>query len=267
MQTILVPIDFSDNSSNAVEYAVEIAKVTRGNITFLHVLTDRNKNGENLYDAEKNVASILETVSEGYPNAIASAEIIYGDVVPVIVDYAEQHKVDLIVMGTEGFKNLQKAFFGTNTAHVIEQAPCPVLSIPSNIRFKALNRILFATNFAEPEMKGALQLTKLAESFGATIILAHVTTEDGRVEMDKALTKMFSSKLTSRTNYRNIIFRTCSENTVSLGIDSLIRETRADLVAFSTRKRGVFEKMYNPSLTQKFSLHARIPLMAYHSIG
>ena len=57
-----------------------------------------------------------------------------------------------------------------------------------------------------------------------------------------------------------------SDNTVSMGLDAIITETNADIIALSMRKRGIFEQFYNPSITKKFSSHGTIPLLAFHGV-
>jgi nucleotide-binding universal stress UspA family protein len=48
-----------------------------------------------------------------------------------------------------------------------------------------------------------------------------------------------------------------------MGLDSLVNDRKADLLAIATRRRNIFEKLYNPSITRKLAQYTRIPLLAF----
>ncbi|MEO5602753.1 MAG: hypothetical protein ABIR06_17665 [Cyclobacteriaceae bacterium] len=53
---------------------------------------------------------------------------------------------------------------------------------------------------------------------------------------------------------------------VQKGIDLFVDSVGADLIALSTRKRNVFEKIFDTSLAKKMPYQARLPLIAFHAI-
>ena len=55
--------------------------------------------------------------------------MVIGDVAATINSFAEKEGMDMIVMGTHGYKGLEHALFGSVAERVIKMAPCPVLSI------------------------------------------------------------------------------------------------------------------------------------------
>ena len=58
-----------------------------------------------------------------------TTEILEGVTSHVIVDYAMQHGVDLIVIGTHGYTGMKKLMFGSVALRVLHDAHCPVLLI------------------------------------------------------------------------------------------------------------------------------------------
>ncbi len=52
-----------------------------------------------------------------------------GEVSEKIVDYAKEIEADMIVMGTHGYKGLEKIMFGSVAAKVVRNAACPVMTI------------------------------------------------------------------------------------------------------------------------------------------
>lgn len=266
MNTILVPTDFSAFANNAVEYAVEIARAWNSHLIILHVLPYEIHPGSRTFiEADSKLKATCQAITDEFPALTCTAELVHGDRVLSILEAAREKRPDLIVMGTKGTTVLENLFFGSNTAAVIEKSECPVLSVPHATPFTSLSKLLFATNFQHEDIKGAVQLVMLAKRFQASVIITHVTTVDERQEVDESMLKMFSRELASLTDYPNISYKILNDNTVSMGLDSMIAETGANLIAFSTRKRGLLEKLYNPSLTKKFSSHASIPLLAFHN--
>ncbi len=75
----------------------------------------------------------------------------------------------------------------------------------------------------------------------------------------------FLKEASTVTAYPKIFSQITSDHNVSMGLDKIIEEAAIDMFALSTQKRTWFEKIYNPSLTQKISNHTYIPLLAFHN--
>jgi nucleotide-binding universal stress UspA family protein len=67
-----------------------------------------------------------ETLNGSVPHSTA---ILSGDVVEEINRFAGEAKADMIVMGTHGYKGLDKILFGSVAEKIVKTAPCPVLTI------------------------------------------------------------------------------------------------------------------------------------------
>ena len=80
-----------------------------------------------MQSAEKKMESFLK---ENLDETIScDSKILAGDVAEEIISYAEREKAGLIVMGTHGYKGLEKVLFGSIAEKVVKTAPCPVLTI------------------------------------------------------------------------------------------------------------------------------------------
>ncbi len=262
--TILVPTDFSANASQAIEYATEICRATGSRLVLLHVCADKLSPIRQRLQAEETMAALIKTIADEYSEIACTSAIASGDVVEQILFQSDSLEADLIVMGTEGASNLGRLFFGSNTAAVIEKTTRTVLSIPAGTAFVRPERMLFCTNLTPAEKNAAIHFVNFAKAFDATVIIAHVSTEEDREEAEASLVEVFTSEIVRRSGYEKITSRLVGGNTPAMGIDALIADARADIIALSTRRRSLFEKMYNPSLTKKFSLQGEIPLFAFH---
>lgn len=260
---ILVPIDFSENSNNAIEYAAEMASVSVSKIVLLHVLNPATDSAE-LAECEKKLGIIKETLKSEYPAVLCTRRMMTGEIIESILRVAKEENAGMIVMETEGATNFTRTFLGSKTAMVIEQTDCPVLSLPPNFGFKQPKRMIFCTNFSREDIKGAVQLVLIAKRFDAEVIITHVSVDPDRTEAESSMVEVFSREVAELTDYPRVRYIAMEDNTVTMGLDQLIQDTDADMISLSTRKRGILEKFYNPSITRKLSMHANIPLLAFH---
>ena len=158
MRHILVPTDFSEIARAALEYAVELCQDFQGRITLLHV-SHTEKVQETLtgldaigylsntlelpptssgcaptfnVDELKNVArqKLEECVDAAWRERVPiETAIEEGRPSVKIVEYAHDHEVDMIVMGTHGRGPVGHMFLGSVTENVIRAADCPVLTV------------------------------------------------------------------------------------------------------------------------------------------
>lgn len=132
VQHILTPTDGSDPSAHAIEQAVEIAKPTDATIHALSVIPEMTRGGKAREEWDERVTDALEMAREIVDRADLECEEARrsGPVAREIVDYAEEHDVDLIVMGTHGRSGLHRFLIGSVTRRTIETSPIPVVTVP-----------------------------------------------------------------------------------------------------------------------------------------
>jgi len=277
MKLILVPTDFSENATHALEYAVETANALGAGLLVMSVYdppvsvqsalqavaADDTTRVTKLYKEKLN--TIASTVNAEFPTVPCTVRVAVGDVVREIVSLASEKKVDLIVMGTQGASKVVNVLFGSNTASVIEKADCPVLCIPQGLEYKAPGKILFATNFSYSDIEGSKKLAQLAKAFDASIVFGHVVVGMEETDEERAVVEKFAKEIQLLTGYEKITGKVISDAHVNVGLDTLIEQNNVDMIALATRKRNLFEKIYNPSITKKFSYYTNIPLLAFHS--
>lgn len=140
VKTILVPTDFSDCSEAAVKYGYALAEAFGAAIHLLNVVQDpyampwtadafAAPMGDMLTDWE---AQAKRRLTETVPTSSAAPTVLktlVGSPYLSIVRYAEQHHVDLIVLGTHGRGPLGHMLLGSVAERVVRTAPCPVLTV------------------------------------------------------------------------------------------------------------------------------------------
>ena len=141
LKTILVPVDFSNCSKKALQYAVPFAKQFDAAIVLLHVLPHHGAIGEKtcMVDCDPaleaglrdNAANQLKELAQKIiPHGIpVSIETCLGAEAPEIACAANRLAADLIVISTHGRKGRPHALAGSVAENLVQLAPCPALVV------------------------------------------------------------------------------------------------------------------------------------------
>jgi len=135
IRTILVPTDFSQSSTLALDAAKDLAQKFQAALHLLHVVQDPLSQSWALESYGTMPADLLKDLEQmarkdldkALPKARLNTEV--GAPFGKIIDYAKAHDVDLIVMGTHGRGVLAHAILGSVAERVVRFAPCPVLTV------------------------------------------------------------------------------------------------------------------------------------------
>lgn len=136
---ILLPTDGSDGTEQALSHAVEIAKGRDATIHALSVIdrrlylaADETQKSELKSSLRDDARAAVERVADGAADAGVDCTTAVRDGVPyrVILEYAAERPVDLIVMGTHGRSGRDKlANLGSVTERVVENTDTPTLVV------------------------------------------------------------------------------------------------------------------------------------------
>ena len=141
IQNIVVPIDFSDASTRAAQYASALARRLDASLHLVHVMEPSEMvNGpfefyggppaeffDRLYWAKRSqLGGVAATLEAGVPVTI---EVRHGTPADCIRDAAIDYGADLVIMSTHGRSGLSHLLMGSVAEHVIRTARCPVLVV------------------------------------------------------------------------------------------------------------------------------------------
>jgi len=141
IRKILVPVDFSENSPKLLQDAADFAEKFGASLAVIFVVQSFqdysgffvphipiNQFEEELFRGatEKMAKFLAENLK---PGVTCEQKILQGDVAETLVEYAAANDISLIIMGTHGYKGLEKVLFGSVAERVVKTAPCPVLTI------------------------------------------------------------------------------------------------------------------------------------------
>jgi nucleotide-binding universal stress UspA family protein len=141
VQKILVPLDFSAQSAEALAYAADLARRYDASLTLAHVYQPVNyaaAEGFRLYTPEQ-LTTLLDELHQQLRAAEAEARAIgaprialvtlQGDPFSELLELARKESFDMIVMGTHGRTGFRHALLGSIAEKLVRSAPCPVLTV------------------------------------------------------------------------------------------------------------------------------------------
>ncbi len=193
---ILCPIDFSEFSERAYDYAQSLAHHYKAELFLEHVVQlltapypyyafpesiDRIRWNVQA-DGEKQLQEFVKLHTR---NGTHIERVVQeGVVTDSILSLATQHSVDLIVMGTHGRRGFDRLTVGSVTEKVLRKACCPVLAVRkpahdfANPQEKEnqvqLRKILFCTDFSAHSDRASFYAFSLAQEYRAELTLLHV---------------------------------------------------------------------------------------------
>jgi nucleotide-binding universal stress UspA family protein len=138
-----VPLDGSDFSFRAAEYAINLAKLTGGEILCVHAVVDLpyiEYMGPGILTVTRYINEAKKQTEEWFSQIKSkaakqgiqvTADTIFNlpSVAESIINYASEQKADLIVIGTRGRSGLKRLVLGSVASAVVAHAGCPVLVV------------------------------------------------------------------------------------------------------------------------------------------
>jgi nucleotide-binding universal stress UspA family protein len=134
---VLVPVDFSENSKKILEAAGYLSGVCKAQLHAVFVVQSFD-DYSGFFVPHMPIAKfeeeMVQAANEKMDNFLKGhndieSTVLVGDVADEIIQYAQDSGMDMIIMGTHGYKGLEKIMFGSVAEKVVRSSPCPVLTI------------------------------------------------------------------------------------------------------------------------------------------
>ncbi|MFN4082985.1 MAG: universal stress protein [Bacteroidia bacterium] len=269
INNILVPTDFSKASYNALHYAIGLCTKAKANLQVIHInhvaLVDASMPAETYQMFVNEIEQSAKENFEKLENEILkscgvpySMHTRYGFVGDEVCNFAENNNIDLVVMGTTGASGITELLIGSNAATVVGKCEVPVLVVPPNISYKPLTKIVYATDYNEPEFPAVMRLIFYAELYDCELHIVHVKTDYDRYFNAK---NNFFNKNKDNLTYPKLKFVNLPQGDVISSINEYVKENNADLLVMAKHNRNFFDKLFHRSLSKQMAYHTTLPLL------
>tara|TARA_A100000171_G_scaffold43647_1_gene45847 strand:+ start:882 stop:1730 length:849 start_codon:yes stop_codon:yes gene_type:complete len=275
MKTILVPIDFSEQSKYALNFAAQLAQKGELQIQAIHIIEGPQNHTFNtmgdgianesedyfflkqlLEKTKENMRNLVESKAYAGINITGSVEI--GNPYQSISKAIADHQADLVVMGSKGVSGIDEVLIGSNTEKVVRHAKCPVITIKSEVKLNTIQNIVLATNLREEQSRLFVELKKLQALTGAKLHLVKINTTNDfhtqRQMQDEFVRYINDHQL---ANVHTAIYNETSEEE---GILAYAEDVNADMIAIGTHGRTGLLHLLSGSIAEDLVNHSQIPV-------
>lgn len=276
MKNILLPTDFSVNSKNAIQYALELFRGTSVSFFILNVQKTSEfvlddlmtaAPGSSVYEAilKDNAQELQEFVSplkEQYSKEDYEFKsfVDYDNLTDSIEQMIKAETIDLIIMGTNGATGASEVLFGSNTLHIIRKIDCPLLIVPQDHAFRKIESVVFTArsweDIGHERAKPLKALVRLTDAKLQILEIKEAIATDSTNKNEDYLATVLSG------------FDYSTHSLIGLpeyiAIDSFVQLMKSDLHALFIERETFLDRFFHGNNTAKISYGTRVPLLVLH---
>ena len=277
MKQILLLTDFSENSVNAIHYALNLFKDDKCNFYILHVESSKSYlsddlvlgGNQSIHDtivkkSKHKLSELIENLKAHFKNDNYTFHklVDYDSVIDAVNQVKTSKAIDLIVMGSNGVTGAKETIFGSNTVNVIRNVNCPTLVIPEGFLYVKPSEVVLPLDLNDVLNSNAfVELLKFTEHYSDKIHLLRLIPNN---ELSQELEKDTKYMTTHMKNI-NYAYHVINDVPMNYAVRCYTQTHDINLSALLVQKEGFFEHFFTSSSTSKISNTLRVPLLVFHS--
>ena len=268
---ILIPIDFSDTSLEAIKHACLILKYSSGEIILLHVHKKRDVLDFISPEHEANDVLVTNFVSKKLEELAqkirkedgltVSTLISSGNITTEVMNVVERNKIDLIIMGTRGRDSDNNRFMGSNAYRVITKSRIPVIAVHTSYAKPAYENILIPIDTSEhsrQKVDSAIYFAKKLNSQLSVIGLIGKGEETYTYKME-----VIMGQIQKLAKDKNVTCVTEIQTSVNRAITTLTycEKINADLIMIMTDQHAEFSSIILGTYAHQLINESKVPVL------
>ncbi len=284
---VLIPVDFSDYSINSCMVGFEYAHRYHGSVVLLHAYMNAERKfslpfGSDRYErsgdddgtlrakallAMKDFRAKLEKmiIDGKLANVVFETAVREGVPEQCVLNLAEELNVQLIVMGTAGASQRERAALGSVTAEVLDACKFPIMAIPKDVEAKRLaqvKNVVFFSNLIQDDLLSFDLFSHLLEVGEMKVTIVPV--------VERRNNPKYTSEAKRQVmNYCQEHYPQCKFEMLEIPLNGDLDEFRAfaeenkiDLILIPNKKTNIFARLFNPSIAHRVLFSCDTPLLA-----
>ena len=272
MNTILVPVDFSESAADALRYAIELNRRFFAKIVLLYVFDMPKITGGEIipeleFDLQRFSSGFEEDLDMFFkryciPGDCSNYEVhaVAGEHNETIVQFADRINADLIVLGRKGVAGLRRLLFGSVSRYVLTHARMPVIVVPAGTEVKPVDKILLATDFNEEISEANFDmLNQFATVFEARVEILNVFTGEFPLQDEKSSSVFRFLQLQFHQNPH--FLKVSRKDEVMHAVAQFAEEHHVNLIVTIPHEHDWFERLTTSGNTEKLLTMLNRPLM------
>lgn len=272
---ILIPTDFSENSWNAIRYALALFEKTPVRFYFLHVIPDQEDHAHHGNPMAMETDDTLTMPRASFSVFLKKLKKISlskdhrfyttmedGAFTGVIRKKIKDYQIDMIVMGTNGASGYKEATVGRNTTDVITRVKCPVLVIPAKAQFVPPKDICLPTDFNNFFKHKVLKTLKsIVDLNDSTLSVLYVSKTSKQLN---AFQDDHKNQLKIQLSDLHHSFHFIVDQTLEEAVEAFVRPREIGMIAMMAKNLNFFQHILFHPVARKISYHSEIPFLVLH---
>lgn len=288
-KNVLFATDFSEIADATLVHAAHFCNAFDANLHIVHANLSAEQHGVQSADYvpidQQNWSGSFQTYVSSldkkgpYVAPVSTFEIGGSSVPDILLRYAENHNIDLIILGTHGRRGLGRLLLGSTAEEVVRLAACPVMTIggkAARAHEPALSKILVPIDFSDSSLKALDVAKELASAFDAQIDLLHVIQPIAiPVPYGISLASVTSPEVRERTKAAlEEIGQSIGDTDLAIHIENGIpadritvfaEENESDLIVIASHGLTGFDRFIQGSVSQEVVRLAPCPVFSVKS--
>lgn len=276
---ILIPTDFSENSHNAMKFAMDYFADIPVNFYILHnslknpSLKEEKPKGDGFFKFPNNTLPVQNT-AEMLQEEIKTCKLLAKNpnhlfyplhenvlLVEAIRKHIEENEIDYILMGTKGASKANRNEIGSNTSEVITKVKCPVFVIPENAMFNKIKNIAFLTDY------NCIYRNKVISTLAESLQLQHAAL---RVLHIRSQNAVLTASQTDNKGFLHYFFKEAKHSfhflenkNIETGIQDFVETWEIDMIAIVAKNLNFIQRLlFKPIIDSTYQ--SEIPFLVLH---
>ena len=268
MKPIIVGTDFSEGSYLALELAIDVANRFQSDILLIWARREKLLFNDEQLDVMTNLAQDkLKMLCDKYQPLMKYGEIRWqitnGKVSSALATTASRELASMIIIGTNGASGFEKYVIGSQAARIVQDAPCPVLTVRQGYDFhKHLDRIVVPIRInanSRQKVPPAASMAKIFDSEVRVLGLLDMKEDASALRtyvqqsvdyLDKEGVR-YQTEIRPYSNYCDTVMTYCDE-------------IKADLVVINTEQDRIISQFFLGTNAQQIVHRSQIPVLCIH---
>lgn len=263
INNILVPIDFSETSLNALHTAIEMARRHNAQVKLLYVLEHEEDNNRIQFDYARQMDDLVNKITT-QDDLVCTYVIKKGQVAEKIAKVATEFKADLIVIGTHGAKGYNEASVGSNTSKLIDNAGCPMLTVPPLKKWISFKEVLFPIRPTSEAVEKYDYIENIIRKNESILKILGLSNDyEGNISLLRKLAAQLVDRVSIDKVKTSSYFK-IGKNMAGevLKISSLLK---TDLIVITSSIDATFHQIFTSSYTRQIMNQAKVPVLCLRS--
>lgn len=269
MKQIIVAIDFSKTSMNALDFGIHIANKAGADLQMVWV--DNTTSEEVVFEGfaheERNEkVALLKELQEKHSKRLKSGKLDFktrkGKVYIEIAQQAKSVSADLIITGTHGVSGFEEFWIGSNAYRIVTNAPCPVITLRHDFKIGDIHKIVIPIDSSQETRQKIPVVAQVAQLFNSEIhILSLYSTPLKSVQKRVDNYARQVAEYCEERKIKYVLVTKESENITRTTID-YAEAVGAEMIAIMTEQESTTANIFLGPYAQQMVNHSTVPVLS-----